>query len=224
MLRFAGLSKAFGRKQVIHAASGELHAGAFALQGPNGAGKSTLLALLAGAIEPDAGEVWIDGISLRAAPVAARKRLGYAPDKSPVYPFVTGRDWLDFVADAKQCARDGTVKDMVGELGLTPYLATAFAAMSLGTQKKFLLCAAWIGEAPVMLLDEPSNGLDRAARDAIARRIAKRSAQVVTLFASHDAAFVEACGATVLGIGDVDGHQDGPGEHSPAGADLTSAR
>lgn len=203
MLRFEGVSKAFGSKQVIREACGGLDTGAYALQGPNGAGKSTLLALLAGAIEPDAGEIWIEGINLRAAPVAARQRLAYAPDECPVYPFVAGRDWLDFVADAKRCARDGAVTDMVAELGLTPYLATRFSAMSLGTQKKFLLCAAWIGEAPVMLLDEPSNGLDRTAREAIARRIAERSAQALTLFASHDAAFVDACGATVLGFDDV---------------------
>ena len=204
MLRFEGLSKAYGSKQVIREASGGLEAGTYALQGPNGAGKSTLLALLAGAIEPDAGEIWIEDISLRAAPVAARQRLAYAPDECPVYPFVTGRDWLDFVADAKRCARDdGAVTDLVAELGLTQHLATRFSAMSLGTQKKFLLCAAWIGEAPVMLLDEPSNGLDRIAREAVARRVAARSAQALTLFASHDAAFVDACGATVLGIDDV---------------------
>lgn len=203
MLRFANLSKAFGNKAVIQDASGALGQGAYALQGPNGAGKSTLLALFAGAIEPDFGEVWIDGFSLRTHPVTARQRLGFAPDESPVYPFITGRDWLDFVAKAKRCRATDVIRGLAEELGLQDYMSSRFSAMSLGTQKKFLLCAAWTGDAPVLLLDEPSNGLDHATRGVIARRIADRSARALTLFASHDAAFIAACGANILGLSEL---------------------
>lgn len=198
MLRFDNLRKSFGRKAVVQGASAVLEPGVYALQGANGSGKSTLLALLAGAMEPDAGEVWIGGISLLQEPARARARLSYAPDESPVYPFVNGRDFLDLVAQAKSSAIEGDVLDMATEMGLSPHCATRFDAMSLGTQKKFLLCAAWIGDSDVLLLDEPSNGLDLAARAVLERRIVERSGRSVILFVSHDEAFVAACGAQVV--------------------------
>lgn len=201
MLRFEGLSKSFGSKHVIREAAGELGQGAFAIQGPNGSGKSTLLALLSGAVRPDAGEVWVEGISLQQWPVMARRRLAYAPDESPVYPFTTGRDWLDFIAMARETSMAKPSMGLLEELGLGPYLDTRFSAMSLGTQKKFLLCAAWAAEGPVLLLDEPSNGLDAAAREIVARRIAQRAGHL-TLFASHDAAFISAAGARVVQLSD----------------------
>ncbi len=196
MLRFAGLSKSFGRKSVFRSAAGSLAAGTYALQGANGSGKSTLLGLLCGAIEPDAGAIWIDGVDMIKDPLTARRRLAYAPDESSVYPFMSGRDLLDFVAMARSCRVDHSTLNMAEEFGLTPHLATSFAAMSLGTQKKFLLCAAWIGGTPLMLLDEPSNGLDLRTRDLLAQRIAERPG--LTLFASHDSAFVNSCGARVI--------------------------
>ncbi|MGI4984124.1 MAG: ABC transporter ATP-binding protein [Janthinobacterium lividum] len=202
MLDFKNLSKSFGSQWIIRDATGHLGAGRYALQGRNGSGKSTLLALFAGALAPDAGDVLIDGLSLTRASAAARRRLSYAPDESPVYDFITGRDFLDFVAKAKRCAVRGAL-DHAEEWGLGGYLATRFGAMSLGTQKKFLLCAAWIGEPPVILLDEPSNGLDEAARRILARRIAEHSSNTLVLFVSHDAAFIDACRADILAIGEL---------------------
>ncbi|SCC94156.1 ABC transporter, ATP-binding protein [Thiomonas sp. X19] len=198
MLRFSGITKAFGWRQVFHGIDDDLAPGVYALQGANGSGKSTLLGILSGAIAADSGDVWIDGVSLTADPLAARQRLSYAPDESPIYPFMGGRDLLDFVAMAKQAKVDSAMLDLAAQLGLSPYMQTRFGAMSLGTQKKFLLCAAWIGEPRAMLLDEPSNGLDTRARKLLAQRIRARGPQSLTLFASHDTSFVEACGATVL--------------------------
>ena len=198
MLRFTGITKAFGWHAVFRGIDDDLAPGVYALQGANGSGKSTLLGILSGAIVPDAGDVWIDGVSLNADPLAARQRLSYAPDESPIYPFMGGRDLLDFVAMAKQAKVDSAMLDLAAQLGLSPSMQTRFGAMSLGTQKKFLLCAAWIGEPRVMLRDEPSNGLDTRARKLLAQRIRARGPQSLTLFASHDTGFVEACGATVL--------------------------
>ena len=198
MLRFEGLSKSYGWRSIFQGIHDDLAPGVYALQGANGSGKSTLLAILAGALAADAGEVWIDGISLHQHPLLARQRLSYAPDESPIYPFMTGRDLLDFVAMAKQTRVDAALLALATEFGLSPHLQTRFGAMSLGTQKKFMLCAAWIGNPSVMLLDEPSNGLDNLARRVLAQHIRERAARGVTLFASHDATFVEACGATVV--------------------------
>jgi ABC-2 type transport system ATP-binding protein len=202
MLEFSNLSKSFAGRNVIRHATGNLQAGTCALQGPNGSGKSTLLSLFAGALAADAGEILIDGLSLSDAPVAARMKLSYAPDESPVYGFITGSDLLELVEKAK---RDSVTKKTLAfakELGLMQYMSIRFSDMSLGTQKKFLLCAAWIGDPLVVLLDEPSNGLDDASRVVLSRKIREQSSHGLTLFVSHDTAFINACDARTVQIGE----------------------
>jgi ABC-2 type transport system ATP-binding protein len=198
MLRFEGLCKSFGSMPVLQALGGSFERGAFALRGPNGIGKSTLLRVLAGVVALDAGTVWIDGRPLHADPVAAKARLAYAPDECPVYPFVTGRELLAFVAYAKRCALSPEVRDIVARFGLDGHLDTRCGAMSLGTQKKLMLAAAWIGEPAVLLFDEPSNGLDAAARMALIDLLLARSADAVVLVSTHDVAFAQAIGAQVI--------------------------
>ena len=87
---------------------------------------------------------------------------------------MTGRDLLDFVAMAKKTRVGPDILELVAQFGLDPHLQTRFSAMSLGTQKKFMLSAIWIGNPQVMLLDEPSNGLDNHAREILAQRIRLR--------------------------------------------------
>ena len=198
MLRFENLCKSFGPKSVLRNLSGHFTHGAFALRGPNGIGKSTLLAVLSGALEPDSGAVWIDQHSLRDAPVAARSRLAYAPDECPVYPYMTGRELLAFVAFARRCALASEVLALVSRFGLDHHLDTRCGDMSLGTQKKLMLAAAWIGEPCVMLFDEPSNGLDAAARLVLIELLCARSAANVVLVSTHDHDFAQAIGASVI--------------------------
>lgn len=198
MLRFERLSKSFGARQVLRSVGYACAPGAFVLRGPNGVGKSTLLRILAGVISPDSGAVWIDNRALHDDPVAAKLRLAYAPDECPIYPFISGRELLHFVAHARRCAVTPAVYALVEALGLGPHLDTRCGAMSLGTQKKLMLAAAWIGEPAVLLLDEPSNGLDADARLVLARLLQEKSADAVVFISSHDQAFAQAIGATVI--------------------------
>jgi ABC-type multidrug transport system ATPase subunit len=198
MLRFEGLCKSYGSRHVLRSLGRSCEPGAFVLRGPNGVGKSTLLRVLAGVIPADSGGIWIDGVPLHTAPVAAKLRLAYAPDECQVYPFITGRELLDFVAYAKRCAVAPAVHTVVERLGLAPHLDTRCGAMSLGTQKKLMLAAAWIGDPPVLLLDEPSNGLDADARAVLAALLREKSAHAVVFVSSHDQAFAQAIGATVI--------------------------
>lgn len=198
MLRFEGLCKSYGSRRVLRSLGYSFAPGAFVLRGPNGVGKSTLLRVLAGVLPPDSGKVWIDGRTLHDDPLAAKMRLAYAPDECPIYPFITGRELLDFVAQAKRCAVVPAVQSVVERLGLAPHLDTRCGAMSLGTQKKLMLAAAWIGDPAVILLDEPSNGLDADARAVLAALLQEQSAQAVVFISSHDQAFARAIGATVI--------------------------
>ena len=129
-----------------------------------------------------------------------RQRLSYVLDESPAYPFMTGLDLLDFVAMVKKTRVDTGIMQLVEHFGLTPHLDTRFAVMSLGTQKKFMLCAAWLGEPLAIFMDEPSNGLDAGARDLLANLIQQHRKNRLIVFSTHDADFVSACNATVLKI------------------------
>jgi ABC-type multidrug transport system ATPase subunit len=198
VLRCEGLSASYGAHPVLTSASLSLPEGLFALQGANGIGKSTLLRLLAGAQPADGGEVWIDGISLMRSPLAARRRLSYVPDDSPVYPFMTGIELLRFVALAKRNTLDAVIGQMVREFDLSSQLDVRFDAMSLGTRKKVLLCAAWIGTPRVILMDEPSNGLDRQSRDHLIERLCSWGNNGTVLFATHDTNMVVTTNASVV--------------------------
>ena len=198
MLRFEHLSKSYGGRQVLHDLRHDVACGAWALRGPNGIGKSTLLRVLAGVTEPDGGSIWIDGMPMDAASGAAKARLAYAPDECPAYPFMTGRELLDFVAWAKRCSVSPEVLGIVERFGLARHLGARCGAMSLGTQKKLMLAAAWIGTPAVLLFDEPSNGLDVDARAVLVDLIADKSRHAVVLMSTHDQAFAQAVGANII--------------------------
>ena len=198
LLAGEGLRACYAGREIFAALDCAFATGVHALRGENGIGKSTLLRLLAGAQPADAGLVRIDGIDLARAPERAKMRLSYVPDESPIYPFMTGEALLHFVAAAKRTTIDATVDGLVGGFDLAPHLRTRFDAMSLGTRKKMMLCAAWIGAPKVPLLDEPSNGLDLDLRDHLIRLVRHCGRDNAILFAAHDEEFVSACGATVI--------------------------
>lgn len=198
MLRFEGICKSYGSRLILQGLGRDFGAGAYALRGPNGIGKSTLLRVLAGALDTDRGAIWIGGLPLHADPAAAKARLAYAPDECPVYPFLSGREFLAFVAWAKRCALASSVLDIVGAFGLARQLDTRCGDMSLGTQKKLMLAASWIGDPAVMLLDEPSNGLDKDARALLAELLRAKSRTATVLMSTHDHAFAAAAGAEMI--------------------------
>jgi ABC-type multidrug transport system ATPase subunit len=198
ILACEGLGASYEGREIFRSIDCAFPAGVYALQGTNGIGKSTLLRLLAGAQPADAGRVWIDGIDLMQAPEDAKQRLSYLPDESPIYPFMTGEELLHFVAAAKRTAIDALVEGLVGAFDLTRHKHKRFDAMSLGTQKKMMLCAAWIGAPRVMLLDEPGNGLDLASRGHLTRLMRHWGRKNVVLFSAHDEDFVSAAEAAVI--------------------------
>ncbi|WP_410369492.1 AAA family ATPase [Chelatococcus asaccharovorans] len=150
-----------------------------------------------------AGDICIAGVGMREAPLRARQHLSYAPDESPIYPFLTGSDLLDFVCMAKKRPLDTYVVGLIDGFGLPPFMGVRFSNLSLGSQKKLLLCAAWIGEPDVIFLDEPSNGLDLASRDLLAELIRQRSRETTIFYVSHDRDFVAATEANVLTMKDL---------------------
>jgi heme-transporting ATPase len=203
MLRFENLGKRYGERvifQGLHYASG---AGCVALCDENGSGKSTLLGILAGTIDAYEGEVWLDGHSLRTAPLKAKSALAYVPDDCMAYPFQTGRKFLELVASSKKTVVDTHTLELAHRFGLTAHLEKRFEQMSLGTRKKIFLTATTLGDPAVVIADEPGNGLDAAARAVLVDLFKTLAQDRAVFFSSHDPSLVRACEAKMTSFMDL---------------------
>jgi len=133
------------------------------LLGPNGAGKTTTMKILAGVLAPTSGEVRINGISLRDEPQAAKTHLGYLPEQPPVYPELTVDEYLDYcaglhgIARSERAAAGASAKK---DCGLSHVASRLIGNLSKGYQQRVGLAQAIIHRPPVIILDEPTVGLD----------------------------------------------------------------
>lgn len=203
MLRFENLSKRYGDRLIFQGLHDDTASGCVALNDESGSGKSTLLGILAGTIEPDTGEVWLGGHSLRSAPLAAQSVLTYVPEDCLPDSEQTGREYLNDVASARKTVVTADTLALADRFGLTPHLDKRFEQMSFGTRKKFFLTAAVLGETRVVIADEPVGGLDAAAR-AVLVDLFKTLAQTRTVFfSSYDEVFTNACEARSVNFADL---------------------
>ncbi|NJD07265.1 MAG: ATP-binding cassette domain-containing protein, partial [Methylococcaceae bacterium] len=164
--------------------------------GANGVGKSTLLALLGGALAADSGDIHIGGSSLKADPDRARRNLSYCPPDCPVFPFLTGRDWLSFVRPLRRGWNQNAETTLIGGFRLDGFLDTRFDRLSLGTARKLLLVGAIAAETDVLILDEPSNGLDAQSLRVLQHTLREQAATRLIVMACHDDAQHPAFGIT----------------------------
>ncbi len=201
MLRIDNLSKRYGDHLIFQGLTHTFTPGCTALCEEDSTGKSSLLGIIAGVIAPDAGDVWIDGHSLTQTPRQATARIAYVPDNCLAFPTLTGRALLAQIAAEKHSVLDDTVLDLAHRLGLEPHLDKRFEQMSTGTRRKVYLTAAALGDPAVVIADGPSNGLDTQACAVLAEQFKTWSQDRVVLFASHDPAFVQACGASAFKLG-----------------------
>ncbi|SDH99394.1 ABC transporter ATP-binding protein [Paraburkholderia phenazinium] len=203
MLRFENLCKRYGEHTLFQGLRYSVDAGCIALNDESGSGKSTLLGILAGEIEPDAGEAWLDGHSLRTAPLAARSALAYVPEDCLASSLQTGRAFLEAVAAQRNTALDKRTLELADRFGLTPHLEKRFEQMSFGTRKKICLTAATLGRVAVVIADEPSGGLDAAARAVLVDLFKELGRDRVVFFTSYDAALTSACEAQAISFADL---------------------
>jgi len=197
LLAAEGLGMRFGAHVLFANLDLAFGAGAVALVGRNGAGKSTLLSLLAGIEAPQEGSVKICGHDL-AGGQAARAFLAYVPDESVAYDFMTGDEFLRMVQALRGCA--GPSSALLEGFGIDVYLGLRFADMSLGTRKKFMLASGLMGDAPVVLMDEPTNGIDADAKAFLVQQIRAQQEKRLILFSTHDQELIASIGARVLDL------------------------
>lgn len=165
LLRLSDLSVGFGRRPVIAGIDLTILRGdVLGLLCANGSGKSTLIKSITGQLRPQAGTIVIDGIDLAQAPERAKARFGLAIDVADLPVSLSGRQYLELVASLRSCAStDWRDRDLPARLGMTAWLDRPIGEYSLGTRAKIAITAALIGSPPLLIFDEPLNGLDPLA-------------------------------------------------------------
>ncbi|MBQ9197351.1 MAG: ABC transporter ATP-binding protein [Clostridia bacterium] len=169
MLQIDHLSKQYGkgdRKAVddlsLHILPGEI----YGFIGHNGAGKTTTLKACAGILNFDAGEIRVDGISLRDDPLECKRRMAYIPDNPDLYEFLSGIQYLNFIADiygVSAADREERIAKYAAALEITDDLASKINAYSHGMKQKLAVIAALIHQPRLLMMDEPFVGLDPKA-------------------------------------------------------------
>jgi len=190
-LEVLGVSKAFGPVEALSSVSFSASAGEIVgLLGPNGAGKSTAMKAVLGLIHPDAGEIRLFGRNVREDPVATKRQVGYVPESPALYEFLTGAEYLDFVADMyglEAAHRQERIQQFLTGFELSGHENSLISGYSQGMKQKVALIAALAHRPRLLVLDEPLNGLDpRAARVTkdLLRNLADHDG-VAVLFSTH---------------------------------------
>ena len=167
MLKISNLTKTYGEKKAVdnlslHIKPGEM----YAFIGHNGAGKTTTIKSCIGLLGFDAGEILVDGVSIKDDPIACKKKIAYIPDNPDLYEFMSGIKYLNFIADIYGISaeeRNAKIAKYAGMFGLTADLAQPVSAYSHGMKQKLAIIAALIHSPKLLIMDEPFVGLDPKA-------------------------------------------------------------
>ena len=167
MLKIEHLTKTYGEKKAVDDLSLTIAPGEiYGFIGHNGAGKTTTLKSVAGIMQFDAGEIEIGGVSVKRDPLSCKKKLAYIPDNPDLYEFMSGIQFLNFIADVFRGdpdARAERIRKYADLFELTNDLAQPIATYSHGMKQKLAIISAWIHKPELILMDEPFVGLDPKA-------------------------------------------------------------
>jgi ABC-2 type transport system ATP-binding protein len=188
------LTKIYGEQKAVDNISFSVGKGEIVgFLGPNGAGKSTTMKIVTGYLLADAGEVSVCGIDVKTAPLEAKKKIGYLPEANPLYFDMYVREYLDFIADVHSIKnKKEKIEEVIKTVGLTPESRKKVGQLSKGYKQRVGLAAALIHNPEVLILDEPTTGLDPNQIIEIREVIKQLGQNKTVLFSSHILQEVEA--------------------------------
>ena len=203
MLEVVDVAKRYGDHDALHGVSLSVGAGEVCgLLGPNGAGKTTLVSIVAGLRTPDRGRVFIDGLDIAEHPREARMAVGFASQETAVYPTVTVRENLELftrLAGYSGAAVARRLEEVAEVVELTTFLDRQARNLSGGEQRRLHTAMALVHRPKVLMLDEPTTGVDIATRSRLLDAIATLTAdeECAVLYSTHYLPEVEELGASV---------------------------
>lgn len=181
------LSKVYGTQKAVDNISFSLKKGEIVgFLGPNGAGKSTTMKMITGYLQPDAGTATVCGIDVVQDALAVKKKIGYLPESNPLYYDMYVKEYLAFIAGVHQLAQaKQRIADVIALTGLQVEQHKKLGQLSKGYKQRAGLAAALIHQPEVLILDEPTTGLDPNQIQEIRQVIKAQGADKTVLFSSH---------------------------------------
>jgi ABC-2 type transport system ATP-binding protein len=186
-IRLSGISKVYGKKQALYPLTLSLEPGIYALLGPNGAGKSTLMNIMAGVLEPTTGNIFLN--RRKESRKTYQKQVGYLPQKFGGYDAFSGRDMLYYFAALKGLPFCKELKEQIEEavelFDLKDDICRPLHGYSGGMRQRIGIIQAFLGEPGLLILDEPTAGLDPRQRICFKRQLERRKKDQIILLSTH---------------------------------------
>lgn len=189
MIEIRHLAKRFGALQAVRDLSIQLKPGEIlGFLGPNGAGKSTTMKMVTGFLKPDQGEISIYGIDVGQDPLAAQRLIGYLPEGAPAYDDMPVQKFLEFIAEVRGfhgAERSAVVSQAVAKMALASVLQQRIETLSKGYKRRVGLAQAILHDPKVLILDEPTDGLDPNQKHEVRNLIRSLSKDKIVVISTH---------------------------------------
>ena len=189
MIECQELTKQFGPLLAVDNLSFQVSPGeVLCFLGPNGAGKTTTMRIIAGFLPPTSGGARVCGFDVETQPTQAKRKIGYLPEGAPSYPEMTARSFLEFIADTRELKgahRQARLDEVFGLLHLEPVLEQTIDTLSKGYRRRVGLAQAILHDPEVLILDEPTDGLDPNQKHEVRQLINRMSASKTIIISTH---------------------------------------
>ena len=198
-LHIINLSKKFGEQTALNAINIEINSNEIiGLLGPNGAGKSTLMKSVAGVLKIEEGEIIFNGKDIRENEIETKKKIGFLPENNPLYGEMYVKEYLNFVADLHKISKQ-RIDKVIDLVGITPEKSKKISQLSKGYQQRVGLAQAILHQPDLLILDEPTNGLDPNQIIEIRNIIKEMGKEKTVILSTHIMQEVEAlCSRVIL--------------------------